>query len=141
MFERLYTQCEHCSSHLKDYTISYLYIPVNFTWDKPEPWAKPNTFFCSQECRKIWVKENKERQERSKPYLAELDQSMNYCEYFVRDNGNKGRYVRDWFEYEVNWLWDYKCFNVSHKWSLEFLEAFKKYFNHNNWFDLHHRYK
>jgi len=68
------------------------------------------------------------------PYLAELDKSMNYCEYFVREKGNEWKYKRDWKEYKVSWLWDYKSTPK------RFKEWFYKEFWHNDYFKLHSRY-
>jgi len=74
------------------------------------------------------------KRKANEPFLAELDQAMNYCEYFVRDEWNDGRYIRDWKEYKVNWLWDYKT-TPDH-----FKEWFKKEFWHLDYFKLHNRY-
>ena len=148
MFWRLWEEkCLFCGKDAIE-TISYTYIPTNFSWDKDNT-AVPNIFFCSQEHRKQRIQHHNELVKRSLPYLAELDESMNYCEWFVRDKWNDGRYVRDWFEYRVSGLWDYKTmdgFYYRWDWSegkifrIDFREAFEKYFWHFNWFKLHHRY-
>ena len=129
--------CEVCSKKA-NFKINYLYSSINFSWDKPEPWASPNCFFCSEGHKKEYIKEIKEAQDKSKSYLAELDESMNYCEFFIRENGNEWIYKKDWFEFKVNWLWDYK--SQLCKWYNEFKEAYIKYFWDFNRFKLHNRY-
>ena len=37
--------------------------------------------------------------------LAELDEAMNYCKYFVRSKGNEGHYVRDGKSFPVDGSW------------------------------------
>ena len=127
------TKCELCWKECSN-KINYTYIPINFTWDRDNK-AVPNTFFCSQQHRKDYIKEHNDLVKRSLPFLAELDQSMNYCEYFVRDKGNEGLYIRGWFKYKVNWLWDYKSTPKS------FIESFEKYFGHRDYYKLHRRYE
>lgn len=132
--------CSHCGIKKINNKIHYLRQSPNFTWDKPHPWQLPSFFFCSQECKWNFIKIMKKLNTESLPYLAELDESMNYCEYFERTNWNEWIYRKDWFEFEVNWLWDYKSFNRYNKWSLNFKEAFVKYFWNFNRFKLHNRY-
>jgi hypothetical protein len=131
--------CELCDNKA-NHKINYLYSPLNFSWDKPEPWTKPNCFFCCDKHKKEYIKQVKNIQDKSKPYLAELDESMNYCKYFERTNWNEWIYKRDWFKFNVNWLWDYKSFNKYNKWSLDFKNAYEKYFWNFNRFILHSRY-
>lgn len=37
--------------------------------------------------------------------LAELDECLNYCKHFVREQGNKGKYIRDGKSYPVDGTW------------------------------------
>jgi hypothetical protein len=117
----------------------------NFCWDVNAPWDWNNYFFCSDGCRKKWKKDTNEMDKKNIPYLAELDEAMNYCEYFVRVRWNEWKYIRDWFEYEVNWLWDYKdvWYGLDYIWPIrwDFIKAFKEYFWHSDRFVLHNRYK
>ena len=72
--------------------------------------------------------------------LAELDQVMNYCEYFVRTKGNEGKYIREGKEHEVNGQWD-----SYHIWGnamfpvltfdYKLMESFKKFLIENGWKD------
>lgn len=130
--------CALCNKELQNTKINYLYVPVNFTWDKAEPWAKPNTFFCSEEHKQLRIKENRRKQTESLPWLAELDESMNYCEYFTRTNWNEWVYKRYNFEHKVNWLWDYKSFDIPE--ANNFKQAYIKHFWDFNRFKLHNRY-
>lgn len=72
--------------------------------------------------------------------LAELDESMNYCEYFVRESGNKGYYVREGKTFPVDGSWvgiqdfdscpqtqDFVIWLIQNNWR-------------EDWFKLHHRY-
>jgi len=46
--------------------------------------------------------------------LAGLDEPMNFNEYFVREKGNEGDYVRDDKSFPVNGLWDGQHLDCSH---------------------------
>lgn len=37
--------------------------------------------------------------------LAELDEAMNYCKYFVREHGNTGNYIREGKSFPVDGSW------------------------------------
>lgn len=129
-------KCTQCWR--KDANLSKVYHPTNFTGDK-DPQAR-KLIYCSKGC----IKNCNKTQQEAIIHLAELDQSMNYCEWFVRDNWNDGRYIRDGKEYFVNWLWDYKSWNIKNKyWNTmnHFIENFNRDFPDTDWFKLHNRYK
>lgn len=73
--------------------------------------------------------------------LAELDESMNYCKYFVRTKGNDGNYVREGKSFPVNGLWtgiqDFDNFPPC--------QPFVRWLEENGWrstwFELMDRYK
>lgn len=73
--------------------------------------------------------------------LAELDESMNYCKYFVREKGNKGNYVRDGKSFPVDGSWvgiqDFDNYPPC--------QSFVKWLEENgwkdDWFELMDRYK
>jgi hypothetical protein len=71
--------------------------------------------------------------------LAELDQVMNYCKYFVRLKGNNGNYVREGKTCPVNGLWD--CYHINTPEMSQFNDFIIKNGWKNNWFDLMDRYK
>ena len=73
--------------------------------------------------------------------LAELDQAMNYCKYFVRVKGNQGHYVRDGKSFPVDGSWvglqDFDNYPPC--------QPFVQWLTDNswrdNWFELMDRYK
>lgn len=80
--------------------------------------------------------------------LAELDEPMNYCKYFVRSKGNEGNYVRDGKSFTVNGEWvglhDFCWSEPSEGYKLteSFVVWLKESgWNKNNWFELMDRYK
>lgn len=83
--------------------------------------------------------------------LAELDQVMNYCKYFVRAKGNKGKYVRDGKEHEVDGQWDgYHIWGnalfPALKFDYKLMASFKDFlikngWNEKNWFELMDKYE
>ena len=87
-------------------------------------------YFCSKVCK---TKFNIKR-EKNKPFLAELDEAMNYCEYFQRKKWNEWFYIRDNKSYPVSWLWDYKN-TPDH-----FYKWFRENFGDISHFKLHNRY-
>lgn len=71
--------------------------------------------------------------------LAELDESMNFCKYFVREKGNNGHYVREGKSYPVNGSWvGIQDFDDTAK---DFAQWLKENGWRNNWFELMDRYK
>jgi len=125
--------CNKCWNKLKNENIKQLFPLTDFSWIKTK--TKIIEYFCSKKCKTIF---NKYRQEYTTPALAELDESMNYCLYFYRKDGNNWVYIKDWFNYPVSWLWDYKSFNIN--WAKEFKEHYIKHFGNFNRFVLHTRY-
>jgi len=101
------------------------------------PWELPSFYFCSQEHRDEFKNKTINLDKKSLPYLAYLDESMNYCEYFNRTNWNEWIYKKELFEFEVNWLWDYK--NNSEKFN-NFKKAYIEHFWDFNRFNIHNRY-
>lgn len=80
--------------------------------------------------------------------LAELDESMNYCRYFIREKGNVGKYVRDGKSFTVDGSWvgnyDFCWGNPSRGFKpTELFVVWMKDngWNKNNWFELMDRYK
>ena len=73
--------------------------------------------------------------------LAELDESMNYCQYFVRDKGNAGHYVRDGKSFPVDGSWvgiqDFDNYPPCQP----FVQWLKDNGWRDNWFELMDRYK
>lgn len=71
--------------------------------------------------------------------LAELDECLNYCQHFIREKGNEGKYVRDGKSYPVNGSWcgthDYGRGEGG-----KFFTWVKENFG-NDWFVLMDRYK
>lgn len=130
--------CSHCWIILENKKISSVRHSPSFDWHEADPFDKPSFFFCCKEHRKEWINELRELDIKNIPYLAELDESMNYCEYFNRINWNEWIYKRDWFEFKVNWLWDYK--SQLCKWYKEFKDAYILYFWDFNRFKIHNRY-
>lgn len=70
--------------------------------------------------------------------LAELDQVLNYCKYFIREKGNQGRYEREGKSIKVDGTWDGYHINTP------MMKDFKEFLLENgwleNWFELHPRY-
>ena len=132
-------KCDYCGSILKNNKIWTIRHSPNFSWDKNPPWDLQNFFFCSNKCKSEWKKYMKKKDNDSLPYLAELDESMNYCEYFIREKWNIWTYKKEDFTYyPVNGLWDYKSFDI--KEATKFKQAFIKHFWYFKWFKLHNRY-
>lgn len=73
--------------------------------------------------------------------LAELDEAMNYCQYFIRDKGNNGHYVRDGKSFPVDGSW----IGIQDFDSHPPCQPFVAWLNENgwrdNWFELMERYK
>ena len=113
--------------------------PPSFDWIWKIPWEQNNFFFPSEEHKKEWISKMRKLDKESLVYLAELDESMNYCEYFNRTDWNKWEYIRDDFKFEVNWLWCYWSFHSKHS-AYKFKVEFEKHFWHFNRFYLHNRY-
>lgn len=71
--------------------------------------------------------------------FAELDECLNYCQYFVREKGNEGHYVRDGKSYPVNGTW------TGYEMNCDFMAGFKHFLIENDfytdWFKLHERYE
>lgn len=73
--------------------------------------------------------------------LAELDEAMNYCKYFVRDKGNVGRYIREGKSFPVDGSWvgaqDFDSYPPC--------QPFVRWLEENGWretwFELMDRYK
>ena len=131
-------KCSNCYINDSNKKIWTVRNSPNFSWDKYVD-KEYNFLFCSKECKKEWVERRRKQDLASLPYLAELDESMNYCEYFIRINWNEWIYKKDWFEYNVNWLWDYKSFNLRN--AKEFKQAYINNFWNFNRFKIHNRYK
>ena len=73
--------------------------------------------------------------------LAELDEAMNYCKYFVREKGNKGNYVRDGKSFPVDGSWvgiqDFDNYQPCQP----FVEWLKDNGWRDTWFEIMERYK
>lgn len=59
--------------------------------------------------------------------LAELDEVMNYCEYFERSNGNDGFYIREGKRFPVKGTWTGYEINCEH------MLGFKNFLIENGW--------
>lgn len=117
---------------------NYTRSNTNFCWDK-DCWNWRLVFyFCGDVCKNNYVKKINSLKKESLVALAELDESMNYCEFFNRITWNDWIYKRDWFEYSCNWLWDYKSWNTLK--AKDFKLQYMKYFWDFNRFKLHNRY-
>ena len=57
-----------------------------------------DTFFSSKEKFDTWHR-------KVTIGLAELDESMKFCKYFIREKGNDGHYVREGKKFKVNGSW------------------------------------
>ena len=72
-------------------------------------------------------------------WIAELDQVLNYCKYFVRENGNVGYYEGDGKKCRVLGDWD------GHHINTKTMKEFRDFLVENkwlgNWFELHERYQ
>ena len=73
--------------------------------------------------------------------LAELDEAMNYCRYFVREKGNQGHYVRDGKSFPVDGSWvglqDFDNYPPCQPFVAWLIENGWR----NDWFELMDRYK
>ena len=98
--------CTTCSKELIKPLFVQKYKCVDFSGIKPywNDWL--HLYFCSKPCKSAY---NVKREE-SLQDIAELDESLNWCPFFIRVEGNNGSYVREWKTYpkNVSWLWDYK---------------------------------
>ena len=110
----------------------------NFLWFKLIDFSGMDTYtteykryYCSSECKDKILEKDKE----AKLYYACMDESMDYNQYFIRENWEHWRYIRDGFNEYVSWFWDYKTIPK------EFKEKFYNHFWHNQIFELHDRYK
>ena len=82
--------------------------------------------------------------------LSQLDEPLNYCQFFIRENGNDGVYERDGKVCKVNGLWcGYDIWDNQLFPSLDFdykqIDVFRKFltnngWNESNWWKLHGRY-
>jgi len=72
--------------------------------------------------------------------LAELDESMNYCAYFVRDKGNVGTYEREGKSFPVDGSWVGIQDFDNYKPAMAFVEWLETNGWRNNWFKLMPRY-
>lgn len=73
--------------------------------------------------------------------LAELDEAMNYCKYFVRDKGNEGHYVRDGKSFPVNGTWVGLQDFDSYPPCQPFVRWLEEHGWRDTWFELMDRYK
>lgn len=135
--KKLWKYCDLCGE-ISNIKICNIRHSPSFDWHEADPFDKPSFFFCCEEHKKIWKQNSRDLDKRNIPYLAELDESMNYCEFFTRIKWNEGIYKRDNFQWEVNWLWDYK--SKICRWYKEFKEAYIKHFWDFNRFKIHSRY-
>lgn len=124
--------CDYCKKECS-WNIKQYFPLIDFSWIKTK--SSIGEHFCNKECK--W-EFNKYRQNVTLPALAELDESMNYCQYFTRTNWNEWIYEREGFKYNVNWLWDYKSFEIPN--AKLFKAAYIKHFWNFEWFTLHNRY-
>lgn len=92
-----------------------------------------DTLFESHQDYVIWNKEVTKG-------LAELDEAMNYCEYFVRDKGNKGHYVREGKSFPVDGSWVGTQDFDNYKPCQPFVQWLSENGWRDTWFKLHHRY-
>jgi hypothetical protein len=82
--------------------------------------------------------------------LAELDEVMNYCKYFIREKGNEGWYERDGKRCEVNGLWDGYHIDGSalfpvKEFDYDKMNKFRDFLQQNvwlkDWFELRDKYR
>jgi hypothetical protein len=73
--------------------------------------------------------------------LAELDEAMNYCKYFVREKGNAGHYVREGKSFPVDGSWIGNQDFDNYPPCQPFVAWLTENGWRDTWFDLMDRYK
>lgn len=93
-------------THLKEGTYLYRHKPIRFnggvTAGAPQ---RESEYLDEFDTVFDNIEEYKQWQKSVTAGLAELDESMNYCQYFVRDKGNAGHYVREGKSFPVDGSW------------------------------------